>query len=57
MQKSGDGIDERGLAGAIGAEDGNRFPCTQANVDLVERLVAAVGVAEPKNVKHDALHS
>ena len=47
----------RRLAGAIGAEDGNRFSGAQANADFVERLVTAVGVAQPEDFKHGACHA
>ena len=56
-QEPGDRIDERRLTGAIGAEDGNRFSGAQANAYFVERLVTAVGVAQPENFKHGACHA
>jgi hypothetical protein len=56
-QEPGDRIDERRLAGAIGAEDGNRFSGAQANADFVERLVPTVGVAQPEHFKHGAGHA
>ena len=43
-------LDERGLAGAVGAEQGEHLAAAHGEVDAVERLHAVVGLAHAANL-------
>ena len=49
---------QRGLAGAVGAEQGDPLPLVHVQVDPEERLVAVgVGVGQPADVEHGRGHA
>ena len=54
---AGDGADERGLAGAVGADDGDDRALVDLERDVVERLRVAVEHVEVLDVQHQSTAS
>ena len=52
IKHAGDGLQRAGLAGAVGADQGNGFTFVDVKGDVAHRLNAAIGDVESGDFKH-----